>query len=142
MSHLALVAPASKRGTASHDFFRSMDGNVLHVREGADLSSTLALASCLLATAFATVLSVADEGDDSVAHGAAYLIELAKGLVDAVECGLSPAQPKADESPLAFLREAEAASLKQLGEARTAKMRAYHEGRAEAFQIAIAALEG
>lgn len=115
---------------------------MLQVREGADLASTLALASSLLATAFATVLSVADDREDSVAHGAAYLIELAKGLVDAAECGLNPVQPKSDGSPLDFLREAEAASLKQLGEARTAKMRVYHEGRAEAFQIAIAALEG
>lgn len=142
MSHLALVAPASKRGTASHDFFRSMDGNLLQVREGADLSSTLMLASCLLATAFATVLSVADENEDNVAHGAAYLIELAKGLVDAAECGLSPVQPKADESPLGFLREALADSQKQAGQARTAKMRTYHDGRASAFQISIAALEG
>ena len=43
---------------------------------------------------------------------------------------------------IAFLSAQHAASLKQVGEARIAKMRAYHEGRAEAFQIAITALEG
>lgn len=43
---------------------------------------------------------------------------------------------------ITFLSAQHAASLKQVGEARIAKMRAYHEGRAEAFQIAITALEG
>lgn len=142
MSHLALVSPAPKRGTASHDFFHSIDGNLLQVRQGADLSATLIHASCLLDTARASVLSVADEHRDNVAHGAAYLIELAQGLVNAAECGLSPAQSKAEESPLSFLREALADSQKQASQARTAKMRNYHEGRASAFQIAVAALEG
>jgi len=142
MSHLALVAPAPKRGTASHDFFHSIDGNLLQVRQGIDLSAALLQASCLLDTARAAVLSVAEDHQDNVAHGAAYLIELAQGLVNAAECGLSPAQPKADESPLGFLREALADSQKQAGQARTAKMRTYHDGRASAFQIAIAALEG
>ncbi|MBN9698481.1 MAG: DUF3077 domain-containing protein [Zoogloea sp.] len=142
MSHLALVAPAPRRGTASHDFFHSIDGNLLQVRQGADLSATLIHASCLLDTARASVLSVADEHQDNVAHGAAYLIELAQGLVNAAECGLSPVQSKADESPLGFLREALVDSQKQAGQARTAKMRTYHDGRASAFQIAIAALEG
>lgn len=142
MSHLALVAPAPKRGTASHDFFHSIDGNLLQVRQGIDLSAALLQASCLLDTSRAAVLSVADDHQDNVAHGAAYLIELAQGLVNAAECGLSPAQPKADECPLGFLREALVDSQKQAGQARTAKMRTYHDGRASAFQIAIAALEG
>lgn len=43
---------------------------------------------------------------------------------------------------IAFLSAQLADSLKQAGKARTAKMRAYHEGRAEAFQIAMTALEG
>ena len=43
---------------------------------------------------------------------------------------------------IAFISAQLAASLKQVGEARIAKMQAYHEGRAEAFQIAITALEG
>ena len=142
MSHLALVAPALKRGTASHDFFRYTDGNLLQVREGIDLSAALLQASLLLDSARAAALSVADDHQDDVAYGAAYLIELAQGLVGAAECGLSPAQPKTDECPLGFLREALVDSQKQTGQARTAKMRAYHDGRASAFQIAIAALEG
>lgn len=45
-------------------------------------------------------------------------------------------------STVEFLREALGNSLGLAREARTAKMRAYHEGRADAFQIALAALEG
>jgi len=55
---------------------------------------------------------------------------------------LSPAQSKAEESPLSFLREALADSQKQASQTRTAKMRNYHDGRASAFETAINMLRG
>lgn len=143
MSHLALVAPAPKRGTASHDFFHTTAGNLLQVRNGINVSAALVQASCLLDAAHAAVERLSEDRQDNLAHGAAYLIELAQGLVDASEGGEHPDDPKpTDADPLSFLREALADSQKQAEHARTAKVRNYHDGRASAFQIAIAALEG
>lgn len=142
MSHLAVVAPAPKRGTASHDFFKSSKGNIFAVREGLPIQEVLGEASCILAVAMDLCYRIADDTESTQTYGAAYLLEMAKGLLDAA---IEPPQLNTKDDPadpVFFLREALADSQKQASQARTAKMRTYHDERASAFQIAIAALEG
>ena len=84
----------------------------------------------------------ADDVGSPTAFGTAYLVEMAKGAVDAA-VGALHLQQREDTAPdpIAFLHEALEDSRQKAAQSRTAKMRAYHDGRASAFQIAIATLD-
>ena len=137
-------ATAPKRVTAQHPFFScSPNGAPLFsVRPNIPLDDAIDIASCFLASALDTVEQVAQNVGGDLIHGAVYLIEMSKAVVDSAAGSVMRQEGETRDDHLSFLREALADSQKQASQARTAKMRTYHDGRASAFQIAIAALEG
>lgn len=135
-------ATAPQRVTALHSFFEYPQSKLFAVRDGHPVDDVLTQASCFLGVAVDLAYRAADETDNKMAFGVAYLVELAQGVVDSTVRAVIREESEPGNDHLSFLREALADSQRQASQARTAKMRAYHDGRASAFQIAIAALEG
>lgn len=132
-----------RRVTAQHPFFSCCpNGTALFsVRPDVSLDDALDLASCFLASARDAAYEVADASGGSSAFSAAYLIEMAKAVVDASAMAKpSPAHDLA--GTLDFLAAQLADSQKQARQARTAKARNYHVGRVSAFETAITMLRG
>ncbi len=143
MSSLALSAPAFRRSTQRHDIFGDSGLSLFSVRAGVPVPEALNQASMLMTSAVEAAYRTADDVGSPTAFGTAYLVEMAKGAVDAA-VGALHLQQREDTAPdpIAFLHEALEDSRQKAVQSRTAKMRAYHDGRASAFQIAIATLEG
>jgi len=88
VDHLATMSsPAAatpKRQTAGYPFFscNTRQDKLFSVREGIPLEGALEQASLFLESAQA-IAGIAEDVTPSVVYGAAYLIEMAKAIVDA-----------------------------------------------------------
>ena len=78
-------APTPKRVTAQHPFFscNSRGEQLFSVRENISATDALEQASCFMATAFDVTYQAADSTQSNAVSGAAYLIEMAKAVLDA-----------------------------------------------------------
>lgn len=74
-----------KRITAQRPFFSCgpNDDRLFSVRADVPLSDALEQASCFLAAALSAVYEAADDAGNASVHGAAYLVEMSKAVVDA-----------------------------------------------------------
>lgn len=62
---------------------------LLQVKEGIPASDALDMASVMLAAALPIIYDAAHDLDSNKAHGACYLVETAKGILDSVAVGLN-----------------------------------------------------
>ncbi|NML24580.1 DUF3077 domain-containing protein [Zoogloea dura] len=136
------TSAASTRVTALHHFFGISGYELFAVREGVLIADALQQAAHLMTSAVDAAYRTADEAGTPTAFAAAYLAETALGCVRAAADAIVREDQAIPSDPAGFLREAIEDSRQKASQARTAKMRTYHEGRVSAFQIAIAALEG
>ncbi|MBS0372544.1 MAG: DUF3077 domain-containing protein [Proteobacteria bacterium] len=137
-THAGAAAP--RRVTAQHPFFScSPTGDTLFsVRPNVALDDALDLASCFLASALGTVEQVAQNVGGDQIHGAAYLVEMAKAVVDAATLAKPFPAPELT-STIAFLT-AQLTDSQQQAEKEEGQGKAFYEGRISAFELALSEL--
>ena len=80
--------------TVQHGFYPTgpSTGNLFEVRADVPARLSLEQASCFLSSVFQTLQDMAEDPTPDVIYGAAYLTLMAKGVIDAVACGLAKQQ--------------------------------------------------
>ncbi|RTL34312.1 MAG: hypothetical protein EKK49_08815 [Rhodocyclaceae bacterium] len=136
-NHAGTTAP--RRITALHEFFKTSNGDLFAVRQGARTLDVLEQASVFLCVALDAVNRLAAETEDMRAYGASYLVEIAKGALDSAEvsCRHDEAVAKATKQELSLPTVLESLieeSRRGVAEGRTKRGQTFHAGRLSALE--------
>lgn len=130
---------APKHITALHEFFKSGDGNLFAVRQGARTIDALQQASCFLEVAHDAIDRLAAETESLQAYGVQYLLTFACAAVGAAEasvfrdeCAAKAATP--EPSLPAVLESLLEESRRGVSEGRTKRGQTFHTGRVSALE--------
>lgn len=134
-NHAGTTAPS--RITAKHPFFScNPNGDTLFsVQPDVALDDALDLASCFLASALSIVEQVAQDVGSMQIHGASYLIEMAKAIVEAA-LRARPA-PASDLCSTIAVLEAQIRDSQEQAKKEEGQGKAFYEGRVSAFELAL-----
>ena len=140
-------AAAPKHITALHEFFKSGDGDLFAVRQGARTIDALQQASCFLEVALDSIDRLAAESESLQAYGAQYLLTFAQAAVSAAEASVFlneraaaslPQEPALLEVVQSLLEE----SRRGVAEGRTKRGQTFHTGRVSALEEVLEHVRG